>query len=585
MEAHNAPELLHYLHDALIVLVVIGLVVPWLSHTRVNAVLGFLVAGLALGPHGLGRFAQQQPWLGWVTFGADGGVRIIGELGVVLLLFTIGLELSFRRLWTMRRWVLGAGSLQVGLTAVAIGVVAWLWGNSVQSSAVLGLALALSSTAVVMQLLVERHEAGTAVGRASFSVLLMQDLAVVPLIILVTVLSLRSSGTDGGLGAAVLWQLGLGLAFILAVALGGRWAVRRAFSLVIATRRHESFIALALLVVIGTSAVSAALGLSMALGAFLAGMVVAETEYRHEVEVNLLPLRGLTMGLFFMGVGMSIDLAEVAAMPVMVLVSVLGLFALKAAIITPLFMAFGLRIGEALRCGLLLGQGGEFAFIALALAVQGALVTSAVGQFMLIVASVSLLITPGMAALGVWLQKRLAPPELPPHQAVPGALPGLVDHVVIAGFGRVGRRVAQTLEAQALPYIAFDRRAAVVEPQHAQGHPVHFGDASRRELLMGANVHKALAFIVTMDEPEAALQAVRAVREFDARLPIFARARDERHGRALLEAGATAVVPEALEASLQLAGMVMEKLGVSEESRLAVLERERQLCRLSQPGA
>lgn len=583
MEEHGShPELLHYLHDTVLVLFVIGLLVPLLSRTRVNAVLGFLVAGLVLGPNGLGRFSEQLPWLGWVTFGADGGVRLIGEVGVVLLLFMIGLELSFRRLWTMRRWVLGAGSAQVVLCAIAIGLIAWAWGNSAQSSMVLGLALALSSTAVVMQLLVERHEAGSTVGRASFAVLLMQDMAVVPLIILVTVLSAKSGG-EAPDSAAVAMQIALGLGFVLAVALGGRVVVRRAYRMVIDSGRHEAFIALSLLVVIGTAAGSAALGLSMALGAFLAGMVVAETEYRHEVEVNLEPLRGLTMGLFFMGVGMGIDLALVWNSPLRLVGSMVGLFVVKAAIMTPLFRAFGLSWVEALRSGLLLGQAGEFAFIALGLAVMGGLVEAEIGQFMLIVASLSLLVTPGIASGGAWMAARLSR-QRPQDQTLPGAdtsLPELVDHVVIAGFGRVGRRVAETLEAQSMPFVAFDRRGAVVEPMHAEGYPVYFGDASRLELLDGANVHKAQAFIITMDEPEAALQAVRAVRNFDARLPIFARARDEEHGHALLDAGATVVVPEALEASLQLAGAVLENMGVSEESRLAVLERERQMTRLS----
>jgi CPA2 family monovalent cation:H+ antiporter-2 len=560
MEDHST---IPYLREAVIFLIAAGVVVPLFHRLRITPVLGYLIAGGLIGPFGLALWAEELPLLSYTVISDLEGVQALAELGVIFLLFTIGLELSLDRLWAMRRLVFGLGSLQIAVTGTAIGLVAWEFGNSVPASIVLGACLALSSTAIVMQLLMQSRRLATPLGRSSFSILLMQDLAVVPILFVVGVLGAR---TGGNVGLDLLFALGKAVVVIVAIYAGGRLILRPALRLVAQSRSPEMFMAAILLAVIGISAITGATGLSMALGAFLAGLLLAETEFRHEVEVDIEPFKGLMLGLFFMSVGMGIDWRVVGDEPFWIPASVVGLFVLKTAVTAGLCLAFGLPRHISLEAGLLLGQGGEFAFIVIGLAMSLALLPPDVGQFMLIVASLTMLITPLVASAAGKLAARMERDSTSrQHEGQIERDGDMTGHVILAGFGRVGRTLAITLEAEGVPYLALDADAATVAAARRAGLPVFYGDASRLDMLNRAHVERAQAVVVTMDAPEAAEKIVHEIHQACPDIPIFARARDGAHAARLNAAGATMAVPEAIEASLQLAGRVLSGLGVSDE--------------------
>ena len=590
---HDAPTF-PFLREILLFLVIAGIMIPLLERFRVNQILGFLAAGVLLGPYGLGLWAPFHPWLSAFTFPQLEGVAVLGELGVMFLMFMIGLELSAERLWALRRWVFGAGTVQWLASAVVIGAVAWAFGNPWPVALVLGLVLALSSTAVVMQLLAADRQLATPMGRGCFSVLMLQDLAVVPLLILVGVLASISGGPQAdaapGAGLASLATIAavvggslLKAVFaIVVIALVGRRVIRPLFRTVTRRRQSDVFMALTLLATLSIAGLTAAAGLSMALGALLAGLLLAETEFRHEVEVTIEPFRGLLMGLFFMSVGMGIDLRELLRTPVALPLSVIGLFAIKSAVVWTIFRAGGMTRGRALEGGLLLGQGGEFAFIVLGVAMADGLLPKPVGQFMLLVVSLSLFATPLAARLGALLGARLdgrrsaagATEVLPDEGLVPDR-----GHVLIAGFGRVGEAIGQVLDSQKVRWVALETDAARVADCRARGAPVWYGNATRIELLERLHADSAAAILLTMDEPASALGALRSIRRAYPQVPVIARSRDEAHAAMLRDEGANAVIPETLETSLQLLFAVLQVAGVPEhDAALAVdAERERRI--------
>jgi CPA2 family monovalent cation:H+ antiporter-2 len=576
-----------FLREILLFLALAGVLIPLLQRLRVNQVLGFLAAGTLLGPFGLGLWAERVPALAWVTFPRLEGVEVLAELGVLFLMFMIGLELSAERLWALRRWVFGAGVAQLLASAAAIGAVAWAWGNPGPVALLLGGVLALSSTAVVMQLLGERRALGTPLGQACFSVLMLQDLAVVPLLILVGVIAegARSGAQLGGGWAAVggvvafaLLKAGGAVALIWLV---GRRVVRPVFLTFAARRQPDVFMALVLLSTLSIAGLTAAAGLSMALGALLAGLLLSETEFRHEVEVTIEPFRGLLMGLFFMSVGMAVDVREVFASPLWLLLSVLGLFAIKAAVVVAVFRIGGLGWGRALEGGLLLGQGGEFAFIVVGVAMTAGAIPQPVGQFMLLVVGLSLFATPFVARLGRTLGDRVAArvragAAYPgPADDPPDAVGSVGRHVVIAGFGRVGETVARMLSERAIPWVALETDAVRVADRRAQGLPVWFGNATRGDLLERVHAGAAVAIVLTMDQPASALQALRAIRREFPAVPVIARSRDEPHAAVLRDEGATVVIPETLEASLQIVAHALQAAGLDEASVVAAVDAER----------
>ncbi|MDX9716506.1 MAG: cation:proton antiporter [Thauera sp.] len=572
MDAHDSFP---FLKEIILFLALSGVLMPLLSRLKINPVLGFLSVGVLLGPYGLASLAQAWPPLSWFTFVRPDQVAFLAELGVIFLMFMIGLELSVERLWSMRRLVFGLGGLQVVLSAVAIGGLAIAFGNGIEAAVILGVVIAFSSTAIVMQLLIQRRELGTPLGQSAFAILLFQDLAVVPLLVLISILG-TSSG-EGSFAGLLGYAVVKGVLTVVVIYLVGRRLVRPLFHQIAVDKQPDTFTALTLLTTLGVAALTWFAGLSMALGALLAGLIIAETEFRHEVEITIEPFKGLLMGLFFMSVGMGIDLRALLAEPVWIPLSIVGLLALKSLIVFVLLRVFGLSWGRAAEGGLLLSQGGEFAFIVIGMALGLGLLERQTGQFMLIVVGVSMLAAPVVARLGQSLgdaiDRRIATPEPEGEDTGIGELYG---HVIIAGYGRVGQLVGQMLDQQGVRYVAIENNAQLVAHQRKAGTPLVFGDASRPELLRKLRIDEARAVVLTMDHTAAAIHAVHAVRRMVPMMRIIARARDEKHALLLREAGASVVVPETLESSLKLTSWVLETLGVPPEAALRQLEQERE---------
>jgi CPA2 family monovalent cation:H+ antiporter-2 len=582
-EQHPFP----FLREILLFLSLAGILIPTLQRLRINQVLGFLAVGALFGPFGLGRLAQDVPWLAWFTFPNNENVAMLAELGVLFLMFMIGLELSAARLWAMRRWVFGAGSAQVALCAVLIGGAVWLLlGQAMEASLVLGLVLSLSSTAVVMQLLGARHATGTPLGQAAFAVLMLQDLAVVPILILIGALARHAPG-DSVTMLALLAMGKAALAIALIYLVGGR-VIHPLFRAFARQRQPDVFMALILLSTFGIAALSSMAGLSMALGALIAGLLLAETEFKHEVELMIEPFKGLLMGLFFMTVGMGMDALQIAEAPLWLACAVALLVSIKTCVIAPVLRLGGLGWGRAIEGGLLLGQGGEFAFIVVGYAISSRLLDPGLGGRVMLAVGLSLFITPMLARLGraigdKW-EDRTGEQQAILDDTALGAVRG---RVIIAGFGRVGQQLAKLLDAQEIPYVAFENDARLASRLHAEGVPVFYGNASRTELLRQVHADEAPAIVLTMDHPSSALHAVRGIRREFPHVRLFARSRDETHARALKLAGATVVVPETLEASLQLSAFVLEAMGLDERLVDRIVDRERDLFAeaLDAPGA
>ncbi len=546
------------LDDALIILSAAIVFVPLFQYLKISPVLGYLAAGLAIGPQGLGLIPEPEE------------ARLLAEFGVVFLLFAIGLELPWARLMAMRRYILGLGLAQVALTSLVIGAVALAVRQNAVTALVLGGALALSSTAAVLQHLVERGEVTAHHGRAAIGVLLFQDLAVVPLLVLLPLLAGAIDGLAQVLGFAALKAA----AVLAAIAAVGRFVIRPVYRLIAGTRNPELFAAMSIFVALGTGWATEHAGMSMALGAFLAGLMLADSEYRHQIEADIQPFRGLFLGLFFMAVGMVVDLGRLAANPGIVLGLAAALLVGKAAILTALGLLLRLELALSVRVGLLLAQCGEFAFVIAGVAVFQGVLDRELAQIVILVVAVTMATTPLLALLGRrsshWLERRNAPGVR--HAEAGERLDG---HVVIAGFGRVGRTVAELLTAQGVPYVALDLDPARVAEGRAAGLPVYYGDASRAEVISAVGGGRAQAVAVTLDKPGPAERAVKALRLGNPHVPVVVRGRDLADLSRLEEAGATAVVPEALEGSLRLGETVLRLTGAPDEAVRETLDRFR----------
>ncbi|UVW29795.1 cation:proton antiporter [Massilia sp. H6] len=574
-EQHAFP----FLREIILFLVLAGVLIPTLQRLRINQVVGFLAAGTLVGPFGLGLLAGELPWLAFLTFPRGEGTSMLAEIGVLFLMFMIGLELSTARLWAMRRWVFGAGSAQVLASAALIGGAYYLFEQpDTQTAIIIGLLLSLSSTAVVLQLLAQQGATGTPLGQATFAILMLQDLAVVPILLLIGALGPGAHGGGEGVAMLALLTLAKAVAAIALIYLVGARVVHKLFRSFAEHRQPDVFMALILLTTFGIAGLAAAAGLSMALGALIAGLLLAETEFKHEVELMIEPFKGLLMGLFFMSVGMSIDTRQVLEGPLLLAALVGSLVLIKASVIAPLLRIGGLPWSRALEGSLLLGQGGEFAFVAIGYAVTSQVLEPALGARVILVVGLSLFITPMLARLGRIIGERgdTTARELAASQD--GAqLASARGRIIIAGFGRVGQQLAKLLTQQHIPFVAFECNAKLVSSLHAEGKPVYFGNASRPELLRRVHAGEAPAIVLTMDHPGSAMQAVRGIRREFPHIPLFVRSRDENDARALRLAGATVVVPETLEASLQLSAFVLEAMGLDERLVDGIVDHERAL--------
>jgi len=557
--------------DALVVLGTAGILVPIVSRLGFSPTLGYLVAGAILGPLGLGSFIRQVPILYWFTVGEAKNVEGIAELGVVFLLFLIGLELSFQRLLTMRRYVFGLGGLQVLLTTAAIAAVAMSMGQKPADAVIIGSCLSLSSTAIVLELLSKQERLTTGVGRASFSVLLAQDLAVIPILVFISIMG-------GGRGQSVLASLaGALISAVLAlsaIVLFGRVLLRPLFRIVATTRSRDLFIATVLFVIVGAGVVANQAGLSMALGAFVAGLLLAETEYRKAIEATVAPFKSLLLGIFFFTVGMEIDYRELVHDPAPLFGGVAALIAIKALIVIALCKLFRLSWPVAVETGLLLGPGGEFAFVAVGMASAASLLDLRIVSFTLALTSVTMVLTPLLSFVG----RRFAA-SLRAGGAAPGALvarpPGAENHAIVVGYGRVGKVVCALLKEHGIPYIAADMDAIAVTHDRREGHDVFYGDAADPTFLDACGLAKAAGVVITIHTQRAIDEVVQHVRAMRPDVLIVSRARDAAHASHLYRLGATDAVPETIEASLQLSEAALIGFGKAAGPIIASIHEKR----------
>jgi monovalent cation:H+ antiporter-2, CPA2 family len=571
--------------DLVVFLAAAGVVVPLFNRLKISPVLGFLAAGVLLGPDGLARLADSAPWLSWLTISDATQIRSLSELGVAFLLFMIGLELSWERLRAMRRLVFGLGLTQVAVCTVALATVFVFMGQPLVSAAVLGMGLALSSTAVVMPVMAERGRIKTTAGRATFSILLAQDVAVAPILVTVTVLAaLAQSGVGGAdfdpavLRPALLTLIPAAIGLALLIVLG-RLVLRPMFRSVARAKAtgqgQEMFIAASLLVVVGSGVAAQAAGLSMSLGALIAGLLLAETEFRREVEISIEPFKGLLLGVFFVGVGISLDLDAVAADPVAVFGLAAMLTLLKAGLIFGVARLWGLNNRTAVETALVLGPAGEFAFVILGAGLVEGIAAPAFTQTVLMAATISIFTIPLMALIADRLLKRAEPaaPDLPPEALEPPSATS--GQVLIVGFGRVGRLVGEMLTEHGQDFLAIDANASTVALGRREGGNVFYGDAGRTEMLQRCGIDTARAVVVTMDSPLKVDEVVIATRSLRPDLILIARARDHKHAARLYALGVTDAVPETTEASLQLAENTLVDLGVPMGLVLASIHERR----------
>ena len=561
----------------MILLATAGLVVPLLLRLNISSILAYLMVGALLGPHGLGAF----PTLHILTIGAQDHVGQIAEFGVVFLLFLIGLELSPERLFTMRRLVFGLGALQMVATTLSVGYAALLWGVTPAAGLIIGAALALSSTAIIVELLAGQGRLSSATGRASFAILLFQDVSVVPVLFLVGILG---GHKDGSIVLGLLRALAQGGVTVLAIVLLGRSLFQPFYRLVSVTKNHELFIAATLFVIVGISLLGAAAGLSMAFGAFIAGLLLGETEYRRAIAAEIEPFKGLLLGIFFFTVGMSLDFATMLAHPLLLLAAVLALIALKTAILALSARLFRLSWSTGLKTGLILGSGGEFGFVILNQALDDKLISASSAGFMLSVIALSMAVIPLSDALGQWLTRRFNPVVPAPELSLAPPDDGDVRSVIV-GYGRVGQMVGALMDTHKIKYIVTDRATKIVTKWRRAGRPIYFGDARQEKFLRHCHIETASALIITIHAPEDIDAIVRAARAIRPDLVIVSRAQDAHHASHLYEIGVTDAVPETIEASLQLSEAALVGLGVPAGYVIASIHEKRDELRRQLQGA
>jgi CPA2 family monovalent cation:H+ antiporter-2 len=551
--------------DALVILGAAGIVIPAFARFRISPIIGFILIGILVGPAGLGALAGGHPWLNYVTISNAHRVEPFAELGIIMLLFSIGLELSLRRLWSMRKIVFGVGAAELVGCAVIIGAGLHFIGQGLPGAIGLGLALALSSTAIVLPMVGTQ----SAVGRAAFGMLLFEDVALVPIVFALGAMAPTATAGVGPLVGTLL----LGGAVALGLLFGGRLLLPVLFAQAARTKNPEVFLAASVLVVIVASLVTSAIGFSAVLGALIAGIVIAETEYRGEVEVITAPLRGLGLAIFLITVGMRVNLGLVFANWQSILIALVAVLLVKAVVTAGLLRISGSRTGVAAETGVLMASPSETTLIVLGSATAAQLIRPETAAFWQIVTALGLTITPVLARLGHVAGRRIDPKW---DAALAEALQqGGSGKVVIVGFGRVGRIVADMLSMHNRDYIAIDADADAVAVEREQGYPVLFGDVSRGRLLERLKVGQPSAVILTMDDPVLVTRLTRRLRSTFPELPIISRARDTAQAAALYKAGASQAVPEAVEASLQIAEAALVDLGVAMGPVIASIHEKR----------
>ncbi|MBU0554583.1 MAG: cation:proton antiporter [Alphaproteobacteria bacterium] len=553
-------------NEALVILGAAGLVIPAFARFRISPIIGFILVGLLVGPFGLGRFVAQYPALNHVTISRESAITSFAELGIVMLLFSIGLELSFKRLWSMRRFVFGTGAAELLGSAALIGTGLYLLGNSLYASIGLGLALSLSSTALVMPI------AGThsAVGKSAFGMLLFEDLAIVPIVFALGAMAPNVADEGWTDLASVLLTGG---AAVVALLIGGRLLLPRLFAQAARAKRPEVFLAASLLVVMVSSLITTAAGLSPIVGALVAGLLIAETDYHGQVEGMTEPFKGLALGVFLITVGMAIDPVALLAQWDTLLLAITGVVLTKVAVTSLLLRLAGARRGVALETAILMGSPSETTLIVLATAMTANLISPDTAAFWQMATAIGLTLTPIFAKFGHNMALRV---ELNTMDSDIDDAGAASRDAIILGFGRVGRTVADLLRVHNISYIAVENDIDIVAKGRADGYVVHFGDVSRPETLDRLRLGHAQALIITMDDPVLAMRITQRVRGWLDELPIIVRARDTDHAAQLYRAGASDAVPETLESSLHLAETALVDLGLPMGPVIASVHQKRE---------
>lgn len=547
------------LREILIILSAAAIVVPLFYRFKISPVLGYILCGIMLGPSGLGALANDYPFLRAFTIKDKATIHTMADLGVMFLLFAIGLELSFERLKAMRKMVFTLGGLQVALSTLGIALICWLaYGVSATASVIIGVALAMSSTAIVMQVLTEKKRLLAPEGRAAFGILLFQDIAIIPILFAISFLAPER------LGLGILPFFKALLISIIVVALVifiGRLILRPLFKMAAAIEGPEIFMAASILVLISTGLATHAAGLSMTLGAFLAGILLAETEYRREVEATIQPFKGLLLGVFLVSVGMSVNLEKVFANPLLIFGGVAALISVKALLVAGIGPFLGLKPRSALYAGILLGGAGEFAFVVIGLAKKLYIVGPRSSDFALTVAAISMCLIPLLAQI----LERGKPKKaaiIDETEKASNETIGENEHVIIAGYGRVGEVVAELLDGHKVSYIAVDLDNKRVSEGRSNGKRVYYGDISRPEFLRACGIDRAKAIVITMHGESQVSAVVKTARILRPEIPLVARAKDADHAHRLYDMGVNEAVPETLEASLQLGEAILVEAGV-----------------------
>ena len=544
--------------QALLILAAV-ILVPHVERLKINAVIGYLAVGMAIGPYGFG-----------VIHDPEGAIEL-AEIGIAFLLFTLGLELSIDRLKSMRRDIFGLGTAQVLGCAAAVAAGAWALGYPPATAMILGTALALSSTAVVIQMLSDQRELVTRFGRVAFAILLFQDIAVAPVLAMVPLVA-----EGGDLGPVVAAALVRAVVAVTAVVVVGRYLLPHLFNLASRTGRREVFVALVVFTALSTGFLTLHAGLSLALGAFLSGVVLAGSMYRHQIETDIEPFKGILLALFFMTIGMILDPQIIVTDAPAIGAVVVGLITVKAVIIAVLCRLFGIPLPMAIRLGLLLAAGGEFAFVIVGLALTNGLISTTTGQILIVSVAVTIALTPLLSVIGSRLQDRLEARATSKTDPMDQEAHGLFDHVVILGFGRVGRTIARLLTNLQVPYLALDMNQAVVAKYRAQGANVYYGNGDQIDVLRKAGLAAARLVVVTIDQPARVNRILSMLRHEYPDIDVIARAHDRAQAIELVEAGATRAVPETLEASLQLGRSILTTIGLPIEEIRQIIQRVRE---------
>ncbi|MET0063157.1 MAG: monovalent cation:proton antiporter-2 (CPA2) family protein [Candidatus Thiodiazotropha endolucinida] len=554
---------IHTLQIILILLAVAVLTVTLFKRFHLPPILGYLIVGILVGPFGSGVIASNEE------------TRFLAEFGVVFLLFAIGLEFSLPQMIAMKGAVFGLGGSQVLITGIIAGGIAWLLGLELAAAFVIGAILALSSTAIVIKQLIEQVELNTAHGRVGVSILLFQDLAVIPLLVVIPILV---SDAEQGLLIPLSWALIKAAVVFTVIMAIGHWALRPLFHEIARARSAELFTLTVLLVSLAAAWLTHEAGLSLALGAFLAGMMLGETEYRHQIEADIRPFQDVLLGLFFITVGMRVDLLSLLPQLQWVFLVAAALIVVKAAIILLLVRQTKQSSATAFRSGLLLAQGGEFGFVLLDLSLQSSLIPGEAGQLLFAAIIISMAISPFLIRYNgklteIFCQLRPSDQDYAIPQDLEHEAEGMEQHVIICGYGRIGQNLGRLLDHEGFPYVALDLDPSVVREAHEAGEPVHFGDATRHEIMHAAGIERAGVVVVTFEGHTIALQILHHIRKVAPQVPVLVRTKDDSHLEELEAAGAAEVMPEAVEASLMMGGQLLLLLKVP-GSRILKIMRE-----------